>query len=238
MIESHLPTGTPRLLAVYSYRFDAHLVPAMHENIAPVVDGWIGYDDRGATGEFSDEPARRFLLLSAARDAGAEWVLAIDPDERIETRARRTIPRLLRGDARAYAVAFRELYSPTEYRVDGIWGQKSQARLIRVADGVIPPRRDGLHTSWHDLIPRTRPRKSGINLYHLKMIDRARRQARADLYTRLDPEHRMQSIGYGYLADEAGLRLRRIPRGRGYLPGHIDDGALWMSPGHDEGGPA
>jgi len=239
MIERHYPSGrTPRLLALYSFRYDAHLVPALQENIAPLVDGWISYDDRAATGEFSDEPARRFALLTAAHDAGAEWVLAMDPDERIESRARRMLPLLLDGEASAYSVSFRELYTPHHYRVDGRWGQKSQVRLIRIADGVVPPTRDGLHTSWHELIPAAKPRRSGINLYHLKMIDPARRQARAALYERLDPEHAMQTIGYDYLADDTALSLERIPIGRGYRPRHVDDGALWMSTGHAEDGPA
>ncbi|MES0162583.1 hypothetical protein [Mesorhizobium sp. C268A] len=36
-----------RTVAVFSYRYDAHLVADLITNIDPVVDGWIAYDDRG-----------------------------------------------------------------------------------------------------------------------------------------------------------------------------------------------
>lgn len=110
-----LAQRTPRLLAVYSFRFDAHLVPAMLANIEPLVDGWIAFDDRAAAeGRMSDEVPRRLALLHAAREAGAEWVLAVDPDERFEARWRRRIRSLLDGEANAYSLALREMYTPTD----------------------------------------------------------------------------------------------------------------------------
>ena len=69
---------------------------------------------------------------------------------------------------------------------------------------------------------------SGLNLYHLKMITRARREARRDLYNRLDPDRRFQPIGYDYLADDQGAVLKPIRPGREYHPPHNDDGGLWM----------
>ena len=55
-----------RLLAVFSYRYDAQLVPGLLANIDPVVDGWIAFDDRAASGVFSSEPARRRAFLASA----------------------------------------------------------------------------------------------------------------------------------------------------------------------------
>jgi hypothetical protein len=69
------------VLAVFSFRYDAHLVPAMLSNVEPMVDGWVCYDDRNGEGLFSNEGRRRSLLLHAARELGAAWALAIDPDE-------------------------------------------------------------------------------------------------------------------------------------------------------------
>jgi hypothetical protein len=60
------------------------------------------------------------------------------------------------------------------------------------------------------------------------MITRRRREARAALYKYLDPDRRMQSLGYDYLADEEGAQFEAIPAGREYLPPHSDDGGLWM----------
>ena len=37
-------------------------------------------------------------------------------------------------------------------------------------------------------------------------------------YETLDPDRRLQSIGYSYMTDTAGLRLERIAEGREYRP--------------------
>src|SRR5262245_40467868 len=74
----------PLLLAVFSFRHDAHLVPALLRNLEPIVDGWVSYDDRSSPAPFSDECARRKALLEAAVASGARWILAADPAERFE----------------------------------------------------------------------------------------------------------------------------------------------------------
>jgi hypothetical protein len=228
--------GTPRVLGIYSFRFDAHLVPGLRANTAPFVDGWISWDDRGGDGPFTDEISRRYALLSAAREAGAEWVMTLDPDERIEGRFRLAYRRALASDASVVNFAFRELYAPRAYRTDGMWDVKRQSRLLRVGRGIVLPERASgtLHVPWATYLPHPRAIETHYNVYHLKMIDPARRLGRAALYSRLDPERRMQAIGYDYLADETGLALRRIPLGRGYRPRHADDGGLWMDPGLGE----
>lgn len=228
MLEIHLPKkAIPRIVAIYSYRHDAHLVPAMLKNIAPLVDGWIGYDDRASTEFFSNEPDRRLKLLQTARDTGAQWVLAVDPDERFEWLTRYSMRRLMDGDADAYWFSLCELYTPHHFRIDGRWGQKRQARLLRLIDCISKPS-DHLHIPWHKFLNSQRLAPAGHNLYHLKMINPNRRAARAQLYEHLDPDHRMQAIGYEYLKDEAGLQLQRIKPWRTYWPRHIDDGGLWM----------
>ena len=71
-------------------------------------------------------------------------------------------------------------------------------------------------------------RVTDINLYHLKMIAPKRRQARRDLYNHLDPERKLQAIGYDYLTDEEGLELENIPVHRFYDPPFVEDHGLWM----------
>jgi hypothetical protein len=215
-------------LAVFSFRYDAHLVPALIENIESMTDGWIAYDDTTGDGVFSNEVQRRAALLTAARDAGARWALAIDPDERFESRLAAEIGRLTKPrGAIAYTFPVRELYSPDQYRVDGIWNGKRQARLLSLTSGVIRPPGE-LHTSWASFISTPQLRETDFNLYHLKMITTERRKARAALYNHLDPERRMQAMGYDYLADDNGVQLKRIAAGRGYHPAHQEDGGLWM----------
>jgi len=219
----------PRVAAVFSYRYDAHLVPDLLSNLQPIVDGWIAYDDRAGTGLFTDEAARRRALIGAARAAGADWILAVDPDERFETGTAAAIGRLMRKRGRvAWGFRFRELYAADRYRVDGLWGEKRRYCLF----SVFPEHErtgTGLHDTWFPKDGGFRLLHCELELYHLKMIASARRTARRDLYARLDPGRRDQAIGYDYLADETGARFAEIAPGRGYQPPHNDDGGLWMA---------
>lgn len=219
----------PRVLAVFSFRYDHALVPGLLANLQPIVDGWVSFDDRGSNAAYSDERVRRRALIDAARDLGAGWVLAVDPDERFEAEVAEAMPKLTSPRRpTAWAFNFREMYSADEYRVDGLWAAKRQARLF----SMYAPQEIGglpLHGQWFPAEAGHQVRPADFDIYHLRMIDRGRRQKRRDLYNALDPERRCQAIGYDYLADEGGLRLERIPGGRGYRPPHRDDGGLWSA---------
>lgn len=217
----------PKLIALFSYRYDAHLVPDLIENIRPIVDGYAAFDDRFAETEFSNETLRRRALIDAARAMRARWVVFIDPDERLERDAGRKIFEMLMMDELVvFGFRLREMFAADAYRVDGQWGEKCVYRLFPLLDGQEFDTRT-LHGPHYPL--GYLPRRTDINLYHLKMIAPARRIARRDLYKRLDPERRFQSIGYDYLADDDGAVLERIPPGREYHPTHVDDGGLWMA---------
>jgi hypothetical protein len=224
----------PRCIAVFSFRYDAQLVPALIENLRPVVDGWISWDDRQAASSFTGDTERRKRLIQAAYDAGAQWVLAMDPDERLERAAAEIVPRLIRAPLTAsWSFRLRELYAPDAYRVDGVWGEKRQSRLFRLFHHQFPIADKGsfqtaeLHQPW--VSGGMGRRHAELNLYHLKMITPERRQARSALYNALDPEARFQRIGYDYLADDSGAVLEKIAAGREYLPAHEDDAGLWMA---------
>jgi glycosyltransferase involved in cell wall biosynthesis len=210
------------VLAVFSYRYDAELVPDLLANIAPAVDGWVAFNDRDATDVFSSESQRRRLLIERARELGAAWVLAIDPDERIERGAATRIRALTREWRRiVWEFNLREMFTPTAYRVDGIWGSKMLGRLFPVFDGPLCSEQ-ALHGSW--CVPRAGYSvfPAGLNLYHLKMMSSRRRQARRDLYRHLDPANRFQAVGYDYLTDEAGAEFEQIPPGRDFVPAYMD----------------
>jgi hypothetical protein len=216
----------PCTVAVFSFRYDAHLVPDLIENVRPMVKGYAAYDDRAATELFSSEPERRALLIEAARNMGARWVLYMDPDQRLERAAAERLPEFTRADEPvAWGFRLRELYAPDAYRVDGIWGRKIRYRLFPVRDGQVFGTK-ALHEQHY---PKGYPRReTGLNLYHLKMITRARREGRRDLYKALDPDASYQPKGYDYLADDDGATLETIPEGRSYWPPHKEDGGLWM----------
>jgi len=220
---------------VFSFRYDAQLVPALIENLRPIVDGWISWDDRTATTSFTGDTERRRLLIQAAYDAGAQWVLAMDPDERLERSAAELVPRLIGTPlVSSWTFRLRELYEPKAYRIDGIWGEKRQTRLFRLFDSQFPIAPESsfysaeLHQPWVKVDMRRR--HAELNLYHLKMITPERRRARSALYNALDPDGRFQKVGYDYLADDVGAVLEPIAAGREYLPAHEDDAGLWMAP--------
>lgn len=217
----------PKLIALFSYRYDAHLVPDLIENIRPMVDGFAAFDDRNSKEEFSDETLRRRALIDAAREMGSRWVIFIDPDERLERDAGRKISQLLVTNRPVvFGFRLREMFDVDAYRIDGYWGEKRVYRLFPLLEGQ-EFETQALHGSHHPL--GYWRERTDINLYHLKMIAPARRTARRDLYNRLDPERRFQPMGYDYLADDRGAVLERIPDGREYRPIHVDDGGLWMT---------
>ncbi len=231
------PTRRPRVFAVFSYRYDAHLVPGLLANLRPAVDGFVSCDDRDGPPGLSDEPARRTALLRAARDAGADWILAADPDERFEDGLARKIGDFVRqGRHILWTFALREMLSASTYRTDGLWGGKTQMRLFSLdvaGSGV----NRALHGPWVAPRPGLVTRATGLNLYHFRPATAERRRHRRDLYAAADPERRCQAIGYDYLADERGLRAETIEPNKGYSPVFVEDDELWAPPIHLVGTP-
>jgi glycosyltransferase involved in cell wall biosynthesis len=224
-----LPWRRPLVLAVFSFRYDEKLVPDLIENLRPLVDGWIAWDDRASNEIFSSEPRRRRALIQRARKLGANWILAVDPDERFEAALAGNIRQMTKTvDRTLWEFDLRELYAADSYRVDGVWGRKRQIRLFPLLEHQ-QFCADALHGAWRPLEPGYKTVRSGVNLYHLKMIARARREGRRRLYVHLDPAATFQQIGYDYLCDEEGAVFEQIPPGRHYLPKHEDDGGLWMA---------
>jgi hypothetical protein len=81
-------------------------------------------------------PPTRHRPPPAARTIGADWVLAVDPDERFARRAAGPIRwRTLIKRNIVYGFNFREVYTPTTYRVDGIWGEKVRWNLFPLRRG-------------------------------------------------------------------------------------------------------
>ncbi len=225
------PAACARVIGVFSYRYDAHLVPALIENLSGVVHGWAAFDDRRAKDALSDEPTRRNLLLAAARDMGADWILAVDPDERFEATLAERIGELTAAPPNTrWSFELREMFTPDAYRVDGLWGRKKAMRLFPCLPA-LNASPAALHGGWIADNSGVVRRSTGINLYHLNMISPQRRQRRRDLYAAADPERAHQAIGYDYLVDERDAVLEEIPAGREYHPPHRDDGRLWSAPG-------
>ena len=219
--------GQSRVLAAFSYRYDAHLVPEFMENIRPGIHGYVAWDDRNAGAALSDEPTRRATLFNAARDLGADWLLTPDPDERLERGFSNWLPDLVaRGDRIVWNFTLREMFSATHVRIDGPWGGKSKVIFFPIAAARVDPQAL-LHAPHVGDGAGFIQRNSGIIAYHLRMASPARRQLRRDLYAAADPDRRFQTIGYDYLADERGMVLEPLAPGRNFTPPFSDDHGLW-----------
>ena len=218
----------PRVVAIFSFRYDAHLVPDLIENLRPIVDGYAAYDDRCAREAYSNERSRKALLRQAARDMGAKWLLCIDPDERLEMAAAERMKEMTRAiEPVIWTFRLRELYTPTAYRADGRWGKKKLGCLFPLLEGQVfgdAP----LHSRRNPLNSEYKKCNSGLNLYHLKMIGAERRHARRALYATLDPTNAYQKAGYDYLVDETGLILEEVPASRLYRPLYREQGEIWQ----------
>jgi hypothetical protein len=208
------------VLCAFSFRYDADLVLDLLENVAPFTDGWLSWDDRDREDVWYHEGEVRNRLIKVALQMGADWLLPVDPDERFEARTRDVLPGLTREKRRTFLkFDYRELYTPDSYRIDGLWGTKWRYSVIPLFPNHTAANFP-VHSPWY---PHPPPSDYGIyntnlNLYHLKMIDPANRIARRDLYTSLDPESKIQPIGYDYLTNEDNIELERIPLGREYHP--------------------
>lgn len=229
-----------RLFALLAVRDGMRHLPGYLANVAPQVDGIVALDDgsRDGSGEFLegrpevvelmrnspdrlrwDEVANHRQLVSTALRHGGDWAICLDHDERLErdfrARAERVIARGSQVGSEAFGVRVRELWDTRDrFRADGIWGQKTKASLFRLrADHEFDPR--PLHA--HKAPLQERPfRRADLLVYHLGMLTAADREARRARYEHVDPEARWQAVGYAYLTDETGLRLRRVPARRAF----------------------
>ncbi|MEO8503367.1 MAG: glycosyltransferase family 2 protein [Acidobacteriota bacterium] len=236
----------PRLLALLAFRDEMRFLPDYFENLRSLVDGIVALDDGSIDGsaEFVaaqpevlrllrsprspdhswDDAGNHRRLIEASSDFAPDWLIGVDADERLEqdfrSRAESIIAAGRRCGERAYRVEVRELWDDDQhFRVDGIWGQKSSARLFAARrDHEFHSQR--LHSHWAPLNSRSQgdfPR-ADLFLYHLRMLTAEDRQGRRERYEALDPTRDFQEIGYSYLTDTVGLRLERIAAGREYRP--------------------
>lgn len=233
-----------RLLATIAFRDESRFLAGWLRNVAAQVDGIIALDDGSGDGgsrllkecpqvlELLDNPPDRpgwdqtgnhRRLVAAALRHGAEWIIALDADERLERDFRERAELVIRRGRpiglTAFGVHFRELWdSPLRFRADGIWGRKTQPRFFMARPDQRFDERP-LHGAKAPLQGKVGGRFpiADLIVYHLRMVRREDREARRRRNERLDPQARCQpGIGYAYLTDETGLRLRPVPRRRGY----------------------
>lgn len=211
-----------RIVAALGVRYDKELLPDLIRNL-PFVDDFAILYDFGRKDLWGNEYQFRMKLKKMAEEKRADWILAIDPDERLERFAGWKIRKMVEliNDDRILQFNLREMWTPNSYRVDGIWGTKTRLRLYPVCNDQnylkyniqVPPY--PINNKGDPLFPVL---DTGLNIYHLKMIEPENRKLRAEVFKKLDPGNKIQKIGYDYLNDENGIKLKKIPFLRNYHP--------------------
>lgn len=215
----------------------AHLVEDMKENLA-WADKICIVDDRHRK-TWRHEGEYRLLQREELQKAGIrpwDWVLVTSPDERWEKKAETVIRNIAQYKRRTiYRFHLKEMFTPTEYRVDGIWGRKTRPRLY-------PYLPDQVFSKKRIQQPPTPAGNYGrrlldINIYHLKNIEPESREGRAEAYKKtdpnyihlprnarsvkaIDPEGKYERLGYDYFKDTEGIKLQKIPKRRQFTPAY------------------
>lgn len=205
-----------RLIATFSYRYDADLVDDLLKNIS-FVDDYVCVDDTQRTNLWCHEGQRKATLRRLARQKGADWILHCSPDERYEDAAGNVFREIVEGPltTTVYGADLREMYTVDAYRTDGIWGTKKQYRLIPLHpdfDWGFAAIQQSMRPSNAELV------KLDLNLYHFKHLTEEAAKVRAAVFRALDPDNEQQFVGYDYLTDTKDMTLEQIPEGRGYSP--------------------
>lgn len=227
------------ITAIMCVKNESYYLPGFLKHIEPYIDHVIALDDGSTDNTIEilesfpktlevlrseyhadqDWPERenRIRLITRARELGADWVLCCDPDERFEIRFLRKMKKITASGRNCYVVHFRELWGNCrQYRSDGIWDQKQKDILFPLSSTMTYDYESNHHIPWRYRELNDKLVKLDYNLYHCKMIRSEHRVMRRDLYNKLDPELKMQPIGYDYLTETEGIQLKKIPFLRRY----------------------
>lgn len=228
------------LIAIMCVRNEEYHLPTFLDHIRDYVDGFVALDDGSTDDTIKilenepkmlkiiknkvtnkldwDEAENRKKLIKetykVSKDKNNTWVICCDPDERFEKRFLKKMKSYCNPDTKkVYGVHFREIHNKyNTYRCDGLWDKKEKYILFPLKKNMkfdkVYTYRHHIHWFYDDLIGCQEMTK--YNLYHLKMLKVEERKKRAELYNKLDPDKKIQPIGYDYLFDNEGMKLKRI----------------------------
>jgi hypothetical protein len=214
---AHIRDHVDGILALDDCSTDATAAILKNE---PRVISVLREEHRGAP-HANETKNRHRLVVEAARLNGG-WVLCADADERFEHAFLRRLPEECESGERTgrhiRCVRIVNLWnSALLYRTDGLCGPRWAPRMFRVPEK-FSPRHAAMHRPWFppelDATPRAH---MNAYLYHLKMIDRADREARFEKFRSVDPNNEHQAVGYRHMIDETGLTLKPVLPWRTYL---------------------
>ncbi len=145
-------------------------------------------------------------MMQAAEQAHCDWLFILDIDERLSLNAepilRSKVEQWEPWTPFAFKFACWEMFTPTERRIDGVWGRKTRRRFFHVAS-----RRADM------IMPCTKMREPVIaHTHHLDPANDAARVAKHNAFNTWDRAGRA-GTGYDYLNDRRGMVLREVPEG-------------------------
>lgn len=237
-------TERVKIVATWKRRNEpAELIMDLWDNLAPWVDDFVELQ----TPRSGPWPHEGDLLerqrQSVRRRHGSVWVLFIDPDERIEDGAVNVVREAIaRAEARGagrqaqFQFPLREMWTPTQWRCDGDWGNKKpRTRLYHLHPGQ-RFRSKPIHCGVVPIGPSGNRVTLPVAMYHLKNIEPSNRVARAQAYFDADPlfqHQRREGRDWSWLYDETGLQLADIEPGRGFSPAYVPGSYLFAPPGRE-----
>jgi len=233
-----------RIFCLIAVRDEERYLPGFLKHMAPHVTGIIALDDcsgdqtlrilendpgvvsvlkekeRGLP--HANETRNRHRLLMEAARLNADWVICADADERFEEAfLERLFEEALQGENTKQYIRYVQLVnlwnSPFHYRSDGLCGPRWAPRMFKVPAKFTKPVLDSMHRPWYppELNTAARVCMEGV-LYHLRMIRREDREKRFEKFSLVDPSNSHQSIGYGHIIDESGLKRISVVESRYY----------------------
>ncbi len=199
---------------------DTVRIAKKHKKVVKIIENikknkWDEYNNRKTVLETA-------FSMSKKKNA---WALCVDADERFELNFLKNLKTIAKNHTGSCInIHFRELWDDVEhYRADGVWGKKKKDLFFPLADNMTFNFRQEHHFPWHYQELNHKDIMLDYNLYHLKMIKPKDRKDRVKLYKNLDPEHKMQSIGYDYLTKTDSLELVLISPDKKYDVSTVPD---------------
>ncbi len=177
-----------RIIAAFAYRYEPDwLVDELRESLAGWVDACAILDDRQRVEPWGDTAERTAALMRIAAQLDPDYIFYTAPDERLEDGGGIKLRALAESGPDRFRLNLREMWTPTHYRSDGLWGRKRRTRFYR-------PGTSG------------KGRNVDIDIYHLKMIEPENRAERVRVHTAHNTWDN-KSRGFGYMLDETDLEL-------------------------------
>lgn len=217
----------PMVVAVFSINHDTHLVEQLMKNIGPSIHGCVSFDERKIPGALTNTSNVKAELYKAAEEMGADWIFAVNPDERFEDDLVEKVPYLTSAMGPVvWTMDCREMFNEKEYRCDGVWSIRPRERLFPCYPGMEPETND-LYGKWTRNAQDLPVVSSGVDFYRLRIGTKERRALRRRLCDHLDADQSVENIGYEYLDDKRGIRLRTVPVSRNFSPPYTEDSGVW-----------